>query len=215
MPAQSGSASLAAARAATRAYYTGVVSRHGPTPRGVDWACELTQQLRFVQLLKVCDFGAPFSLNDVGCGYGALLGFLRARHAGTSIDYAGVDLSAAMIDAAQRQWKADRAAFSVGFDSQRTADYCVASGIFNVKLAVPTRQWRALVRDTLQRMRARSRKGIAVNFLLPAAQASRRLPELYRPRAHTWSTYCRDVLGGDVQTVEGYGLDEVTLLVRW
>jgi hypothetical protein len=28
--------------------------------------------MRFVQLLKLRDFMSPFSLNDLGCGYGAL-----------------------------------------------------------------------------------------------------------------------------------------------
>src|SRR5438876_11504259 len=51
-------------------YYDGRVREFGPTPWGVDWTCELTQQLRFVQLLKVAGRRKRFSLNDLGCGYG-------------------------------------------------------------------------------------------------------------------------------------------------
>jgi len=79
------------------AYYSARVAKHGATPLGVDWSCWATQNLRFVQLLKLCDFSAPFALNDIGCGYGALAAHLAMRHADAEIDYLGVDLSQAMI----------------------------------------------------------------------------------------------------------------------
>jgi hypothetical protein len=67
-------------RATVREYYSGTIERHGPH-RAVDWPNAVSQYLRFVQLLKVCDFKRPFSLNDFGCGYGAPLEFLAIRHA--------------------------------------------------------------------------------------------------------------------------------------
>jgi len=58
-------------------YYGGKVRRHGMTPRGVDWESEPMQRLRFVQLLKLFeDAPGPFSLADLGCGYGAMLPFI-------------------------------------------------------------------------------------------------------------------------------------------
>ena len=57
---------------AVSAYYSGTLQRFGAMPLGVDWPNRLNQELRLVQLLKVCDLSAPRSLNDVGCGYGAL-----------------------------------------------------------------------------------------------------------------------------------------------
>src|SRR5437867_12824363 len=86
-------------------YYTKKILRHGPTAAGVDWSCTLTQELRFVQLLKLCDFGTPFSINDVGCGYGALLSFLGRRYRRAKIDYWGVDISLQMIEEARRLHK--------------------------------------------------------------------------------------------------------------
>jgi len=66
---------LAAVRAGISDYYTARIRKFGATPLGVDWTCQPTQELRFVQLLTVCDFASAFSLNDLGCGYGALLSF--------------------------------------------------------------------------------------------------------------------------------------------
>ena len=63
---------LATVHAGISDYYTGKIKKFGATPLGMDWTCVPTQQVRFIQLLKLCDFTAPFSLNDLGCGYGAL-----------------------------------------------------------------------------------------------------------------------------------------------
>ena len=62
---------LAAVHTGISDYYTAKIRKFGATPLGVDWTCLPTQELRFVQLLKVCDFTSPLSLNDLGCGYGA------------------------------------------------------------------------------------------------------------------------------------------------
>src|SRR5438874_9086359 len=86
------------------AYYGARVAKHGATPLGVDWSCWATQNLRFVQLLKLCDFSQAFALNDIGCGYGALAAYLAMRHATVVIDYLGVDLSQAMIRRARRRF---------------------------------------------------------------------------------------------------------------
>jgi SAM-dependent methyltransferase len=102
------------------AYYADKISRHGAGPRGVDWTCTATQELRFVQLLKLCDFSRPFLLNDVGCGYGALVGFVARRHPEADIDYLGIDLSPAMISRARRRHRdAQGCRFVVGNEIPR------------------------------------------------------------------------------------------------
>jgi SAM-dependent methyltransferase len=195
-------------------YYTRKIEAHGPTPQGVDWASGPTQALRFVQLLKVCDFSSPVSLNDIGCGYGALRGFLDQRFAGRPVDYLGTDLSQAMVSHARAMWsgRAD-ARFESGPDIPRVADYCVASGIFNVKLLHAQTDWETFVAATLHAMQVASRRGFAVNFLSPLAPGVRGAPELYRPPPREWRTHCETVLDTRVQVIEGYGMREYTLLV--
>ena len=58
--------------------------------------------MRFVQLLKLCDFKLAFSLNDIGCGYGALIAYLDRRHPNCVSDYVGIDVSAMIIRLARR-----------------------------------------------------------------------------------------------------------------
>jgi SAM-dependent methyltransferase len=146
-------------------YYSGKLARHAATPRGVDWTCAASQALRFDRLLEVVEL-PTFSLNDVGCGYGALLGHLDERRGDASVDYLGVDLSRAMVESAIELWR-DRpdASFAEAPCSLRVADYSVASGIFNVNLDQPLDRWEAFVERTLVEISDASRVGLAVNFM--------------------------------------------------
>ena len=196
-------------------YYTRKMRIHGPTPLGVDWSCIPTQELRFVQLLKVCDVEPGMTLNDLGCGYGALLAFLAKRAPRAHIDYLGIDLSSAMITHARRLWQGRRSTrFMIGCAPLRVADYSVASGIFNVKLGQPEALWTQFVRTTLTKMHSTSRRGFAVNFLAPARDGSHSPPEIYRSSSSTWQRFCEEVLGAQVTVLNNYGMGEYTLLVR-
>jgi len=196
-------------------YYSGKIERHGPTPAGVDWPCEPTQQLRFVQLLRMCDWNAPCSLDDWGCGYGALLGFMAVRHPAAQVDYLGIDLSPAMVRSATALWRRKRGArFHVGERSPRVADYAVASGLFNVRITEPLPLWEAFVAQTLRDMAARTRIGFAVNFLAPLPHGMPGKPELYRVAPAQWLAFCERELGTRVTLLERYGMREFTLLAR-
>ena len=201
---------------AVSAYYSGTLQRFGAMPLGVDWPNRLNQELRLVQLLKVCHLSAPRSLNDVGCGYGALRTLLSRRHRRAQIDLLGTDVSPAMVAAARRRWRhrAD-CAFEVAEGAVRLADYSLASGIFNVKLDCPLPEWEALVARTLDNLQRHSRLGYAVNFIAPPAPGQASPPELYRPAAERWLDHIADTqAGAEVTLLRGYGLPEYTLLVR-
>lgn len=208
---------LAALYAGIDRYYSHKVQVHGATPLGVDWPCVPTQELRFEQLLRVCDFGgAPFMLNDIGCGYGALLAFLAKQHKHAHIDYLGVDLSAPMVAQAHHLWhKRAQTEFLAANACPRQADYSVASGIFNVKLNQPRALWESFIAGTLADMRQNSRQGFSVNFLAPLAEGETGPPELYRAPVERWQRHCEQALDARVEVLQAYGLqDEYTLLVR-
>lgn len=196
-------------------YYTKKITTHGATPLGVDWSCVPTQEMRFVQLLKLCDFGSPVTLNDVGCGYGALLAFLAKRYRAKTIDYLGIDLSAAMVTQARQLWsRRAHTAFTAASTCPRVADYSVASGIFNVKLNQPDGLWERFVAKTLADMHASSKQGFAVNFLAPLPPGMLCIPELYRAPPDAWVEHCRRTFNAKVEVIAGYGMREYTLLAR-
>jgi SAM-dependent methyltransferase len=197
-----------------KGYYGSRVARYGATPLGVDWSCVATQRLRFVQLLKICDFSAPVSINDLGCGYGALLDFVFERYPGSEVDYLGIDLSPAMIRRARRRHQAQPGQrFLVGGVSPRVADYSIASGILNVKLHHSHQEWEGFVAQVLWDMHRTSRRGFTVNFMaeVPVYDS---MEQLYRTRPDRWLRYCRGELGCSVEVITSYGMREFTLLVR-
>lgn len=195
-------------------YYTRKVLAHGATPLGADWTCQPTQELRFIQLLKLCDFSRAFSLNDVGCGYGALAGFLARRHPKARVDYLGTDLSVAMIERAKHRLPANiEARFTASSAIPRIADYSVASGIFNVKLTLHAAQWQLFVEKTLSEINQTSRLGFAVNFLAPQPENFQAITELYRTPAEMWVRYCELQFKARVELLDAYGMNEFTLLV--
>jgi SAM-dependent methyltransferase len=200
-------------RFAIARYYSGRVRKFGSTPWGVDWTCEPTQALRFVQLLKIAKRNRKYSINDLGCGYGALLGFLR--ESGKDVDYAGCDVSRAMIRHAQALWPGEPAqTFAVSPSLPRVAHYSVASGVFNVQLGFSPREWKAWIEGVLHELNRASERGFAVNFLLPPAPGLEPLAGLYRTTPQPWVDHCRRAFGAEVEVVGGYGLREFTLLVR-
>lgn len=207
-------ADLAAVHRTIESYYSTRFRQFGATPLGVDWSCVATQEMRFVQLLKLCEIGADCSLNDLGCGYGALLALLARRHPASAIDYVGIELSAAMVRSARRRWRGHPGCrFVQGEACPRQADYSLASGIFNVQLDQPCDLWEAFIRTTLDGLAASSRRGFSVNFI--AAPAGRAIEAgLYATTPGPWLGYCASRFDAAVELVTGYGLREFTLLVR-
>jgi len=194
-------------------YYTERVTTYGPTARGVDWNSTESQVLRFEQLLKVCNASQSFSINDYGCGYGALLDYLTERQ--YSFEYRGFDVSKQMITEARKRHSG--ASDSELFSDESflaIADYTVASGIFNVKLRVSDEDWKAYLLDTLQRIAQLSKKGFAFNVLTSYSDRDRMRPDLYYADPAFLFDYCKRHFSRFVSLLHDYPLYEFTIIVR-
>jgi SAM-dependent methyltransferase len=193
-------------------YYTAKVEDHGTTPRGVDWNSTESQELRFDQLLKVVEGPGPFSLNDYGCGYGALAAYLR--RGGSNCLYRGFDISERMIEKARQQDAGPACYFTSNEPELTPADYTVASGIFNVKIDTPVAQWTAYVMDTLDRVSALSKRGFAFNVLTSYSDAERMRPDLYYADPCFLFDHCKRRFARRVAVLHDYKLYEFTMIVR-
>lgn len=195
------------------AYYSAKVEKHGPTAEGVDWSSRASQELRFAQLMKIAEGESAYSLNDYGCGWGALLGFLREGPA--TVDYRGYDLSAAMIARAREAFgEGPGQRFTTREEDLEPADFTVASGIFNVSLGADHERWADYVRATLERLRATSRRGFAFNALSLYSDADRRRTDLHYADPLALFDHCKRTLGPRVALLHDYPLWEFTILVR-
>jgi SAM-dependent methyltransferase len=194
-------------------YYAERLAAHGACAQGVDWNGPQSQRLRFAQLLRICEGVEDFSLNDIGCGYGALFGYLREQ--GSRVDYLGVDISRAMIARAEELHRGETGCrFLLGDSADRVADYAVASGVFNVKLEAPVGDWHAHVLRSLEGLHAACRRGFAFNCLTRYSDAALMKEHLFYADPCELFDYCKRRFARDVALLHDYGLYEFTLLVR-
>lgn len=197
---------------AAERYYSGRFGRFGPTPAGVDWRDEESQVLRFEQLLKVVSGTGPFTLNDYGCGYGALAAYLIDR--GGDFRYVGFDVSQPMIAYARDTFADERVRFVEHEHELAPANYTVASGIFNVKMEADPAAWTEYVLATLGRLRLMSTRGFAFNVLTSYSDSERIRDDLYYADPAELFRACKERFSRHVALLHDYGLWEFTVLVR-
>ena len=194
-------------------YYSGKLAQHGETPRGVDWNGEEGQSLRFAQLCKVINATGSFSINDLGCGYGALYDFLASSHG--IFSYTGIDVSEKMIQAAELRYSDKAGArFVLAGKPDQVADYGLASGIFNVRLDRSDEQWLAYLEATLDVLDSTSRLGFAFNCLTAYSDAHKMQSYLYYADPCRLFDLCKRRYSRNVALLHDYGLYEFTILVR-
>lgn len=194
-------------------YYSEKLAQHGETPRGVDWNGEESQELRFEQLCKIIEERSPFSINDLGCGYGALHDFLARRFSGFS--YSGIDVSESMIRSAEQRYRGmPQARFVFSSEPESVADYGVASGIFNVRMGRSDAEWRAYLEATLDILDRSSRLGFSFNCLTSYSDAEKMRDYLYYADPCALFDLCKRRYSRNVALLHDYGLYEFTILVR-
>lgn len=194
-------------------YYTEKVAAHGPTPRGVDWNSPESQRLRFEQFDRLWRNARHLSVNDLGCGYGALLDHLLAR--GLDVDYLGIDVSERMLSEGRAHFASSpKCSFVHGSTFPRVADYCVASGVFNVKVDAEDTVWLEHLFETLQAMNAACSAGFAFNCLTKYSDPDRMRADLYYADPLLLFDHCKRRFSKDVALLHDYGLFEFTIVVR-
>jgi SAM-dependent methyltransferase len=195
------------------AYYTSKLAQHGETPQGVDWNGEGSQTLRFEQLCKVVRGSGAFSVNDLGCGYGAFYDFLAHRY--PSFFYLGIDVSEDMTETAKRRYEdKNNAAFLFSNQPDRVAEYGVARGIFTVRLGRSDEEWRSYLETTLDMLDRTSRLGFAFNCLTSYSDANKMRDYLYYADPCVLFDLCKRRYSRNVSLLHDYGLYEFTILIR-
>lgn len=201
--------------AQVRDYYDRKLEAHGPTPAGVDWNSLASQQLRFAQLATLWGEERNASLLDFGCGYGALLPWLRARSFSGS--YVGFDLSPEMTRAGSAA-AADSGFAGWRFLSDRSsltpADFVVASGIFNVRMDTCDADWHDYMFATIDQMAALALRGFAFNALTAYSDPDQQRKDLYYADPREIFDYCKRTHSPQVALLHDYPLYEFTILVR-
>ena len=191
---------------------------HGLTSKGVGWKTEGEQLLRFEKLCAVLDRrggdgGAQgVSVNDLGCGYGAMFRYLDGLLGARLAAYHGYDISDEMLSAARRSVADPRAEFVKAGRAVREADYSFVSGTFNVKQGASDEVWAAYVREMILNLAAHSRRGFAFNVL--STYVDWKQENLYYADPLAFFDFCKREVSPYVALLHDYPLYEWTICVR-
>jgi SAM-dependent methyltransferase len=150
------------------AAYTAQFQEHGACHKGVLWDDVSGQRSRFndfLYLLERDEPGRSFSVNDLGCGYGAFFEFLKQRVPGTLHNYRGYDICPELVADAQAHMTDPRASFFLLDVADVPCDYSFASGTFNLMIEADKGNWTAYVKHSLQELWKKSERGLAFNLL--------------------------------------------------
>jgi cyclopropane fatty-acyl-phospholipid synthase-like methyltransferase len=196
-----------------QAYFNEKFLEFGTNPRGADWNSSQAQEIRFDQLLKIIpqphDY---FSLLDFGCGFGALLPYLKKTY---SCEYYGFDILETAITSAYETFRQlPNCHFISKIDTVPAVDYVVSSGVFNIKHNYTHSKWTDYVLENFELFNALGRKGFSCNFLTKYSDPDRMLDHLYYADPLFLFDYCKKHFSRNVALLHDYEIYDFTILVR-
>lgn len=196
-------------------FYNQNISNFGLTSQGVGWKNEAAQLVRFEQLIKILDPIKNSSINDLGCGTGDLIPFLQKKN--FLFTYTGYDMLPVMIDLARnRHSKGSNIEFKLieKVSELESADYTVASGIFNIRFEQTDEFWESYILETLRHMNLNSKRGFAFNLLTKYSDSDFMKNELYYADPCFLFDYCKKNFSKNVALLHDYDQYDFTILVR-
>jgi SAM-dependent methyltransferase len=146
--------------------YTSYLKEHGATARGAHWLSVDTQKSRFQELCKLLtkdNCSSETTINDFGCGYGALWEYLQELNFQGS--YTGYDINHSMIAAANNKYYSRNVNFVQANTVTNPAMFTLISGTFNLKMHASDRSWWKYTKQLIQTAWNNSEVGMAFNIL--------------------------------------------------
>jgi len=192
-------------------FYTKDFNRYGPFPKSVGWKDWASQLLRFEKLIQIIGKTEEgLSINDLGCGYGAMFQFLKEKI--RLEQYYGYDISEEMLESAQRTIDDSKGKFANSPKILHVADYSFASGTFTVKLDTSDKVWTEYVKESLVGMADKSVKGFAFNML--STYVDWKSENAYYASPFLFFDFCRRNISKYISILHDYPLFEWTMLIR-
>ena len=152
------------------------------------------------------------SINDHGCGYGAMFDSFRDLPSMRQGHYYGYDISPEMIEAARRRIQDPRAEFIVSHVATEEADYSFVSGTWNMKMWASDSDWRNFVYENLRQLWSKTR--VALGFNMLSINNPFREDTLYYADPTHMLAFCRDALTPHVRTVDRLEPREFVVFLR-
>ncbi len=171
-------------------YYNRFSKHYGSDYRALNWTSTESQKKRFSVIAELLPDSV--SVNDVGCGHGDLLLYLTDERKKSIPQYWGYDLSQSVLNNVPDHIKSrSEASFYhiSGPELLFSADYSIASGIFNTNFRLSLRsQHLSLFEEVIANMWNKSTQGLIFNVL------TRQIRESYDGLFYFDQSYIEDFL---------------------
>lgn len=188
----------------------------GTTAQGVFWRDDHWHQKRFERLIEIFDPAdrqdGGITINDFGCGYGALFTFLAPQSVMNGSRYIGYDIAQEMIAACRDSITDPRAKFLRKMLATETADYAFACGTYNLNGNAPDEDWLAYVEESLMQLWSKTRKGLAFNML--RRDEPEKYDGLFYIEPDQMLRFCKANLSVDTEMMDERPMPDVTFFVR-
>ena len=191
------------------------INKYGPNHRAVAWRNEERQLRRFqifVGLLSYDTGRDDITVNDLGCGYGAMFSTFSDLPQFRDGTYFGYDISETMVKVARKQVTDPRAIFIRNHEATERADYSFVSGTYNMKMKANGKEWREYVEENLIQLWSKTRIGMGFNML--NTKSHLREDTLYYADPSHFKEFCLKHLNGHVRMVDTLHPDEFVIFVR-
>lgn len=189
------------------------IDAFGVDPKSVGWGTQEKIDIRFKQLFHVIsDKTISFSLNEIGCGYGAAVQYCKHNQLILS-EYIGYDISHKMLVAATDYLKEFKNKQLI-LDSKlrEKKDYAITSGIFNVMFDKVKSEWEKYILSVLNNLNEFSQKGFSFNML--STYVDYTSENLYYGDPSFYFDYCKKHFSKNVALLHDYNLYEFTIVVK-
>ncbi|EZH72937.1 hypothetical protein ATO12_18120 [Aquimarina atlantica] len=190
-------------------YYQKQIKKHGFGAKGMDWKNEETQFLRFKTINKFIDFSNMPSILDVGCGGGGYLKYCIDHD--LDLKYKGIDIVPEMVERVKKVYGTDKALIKEIKDVSENFDYVIASGTYNAKLDVDSKDWEEYVFDSIKHMFRVSNHKVILNLMTPYVDYE--YDRLYYPDLNRLTSYIVKNITRNFSIDHSYELYEFTLVI--
>ena len=127
----------------------------------------------------------------------------------------GFDIAEEMIQAGNNKFDSRKTiTFKVNIEDITPKDYCIANGIFNVKLNNNEEEWKRYIIETLDNINKLTIKGFSFNILTSYSDKDFMKDYLFYAEPEWLFKYCKENYSNQVAIFHDYPLYEFTILVR-
>ena len=185
------------------------------TPKGVFWNSKLSQDLRLNIILdKILDNTKvdPFTIADIGCGYGRLFEIIRERNLESRIRYSGFDINKNFISFCKSNKKFENANFYVDTQPHHNFDYIVMSGTYNLTPTNNIKLFEEYLRQNLKSNWNKVSKAMIFNCLISRERIIKN--KLYYTEISWIKKFCEENLNKPIISKHKLLEEDITIFIQ-